>query len=418
MTLPQPEILNTLVGRVFRYEDITLGDQPRGYLVRYHGQLLLDSAEAYDQLADALRPYEVTPLFRLEDGRQTIVLVQGVTHPKPGRIRTNLIMFALTVVSVLFVGALSSYQGPVPSDAFGQIVTLLLHLWVGWPFAVSLLAILLSHEFGHYFAGRYHKTAVSLPYFLPMPLPPLGTMGAFIQMKERPKNTRILFDIGIAGPLSGLAVAIPVLILGLALSKFWVIQNTVYTKTAGQPDVCANTASLGQTYTCPGEDSMEGNSPLYLALKYLVKGRLLPSPTHYDISPLAYWLRYVFTGHPIPIGGVDVMLHPVALAGWAGLLVTFLNLIPAGQLDGGHVLYAVFGRRVNRILPVILVVTVLLGFFWSGWWLWAFIIFFLGRAHAEPLDQITPLDPRRKVVALLMLVVFLLVLTPVPWSVF
>jgi membrane-associated protease RseP (regulator of RpoE activity) len=418
MSFPQPEILNPLVGRVFRYDDVTLGDQQRGYLVRYHGELLLDSAEAYDRLADALRPYEITPLFRVEDGRQTIVLIQGISHPKPGRIRINIILFILTVVSVLFVGSLSSYQGPVPNDALGQITTLLLHLWVGWPFAASLLGILLAHEFGHYFAGRYHKTAVSLPYFLPMPVPPLGTMGAFIQMKERPKNTRILFDIGVAGPLAGLVVAIPVLILGLALSKVGPVKDSSYVKTAGQPDACANTAGPGQSYSCPGDDFMEGNSPLYLALKYLVKGRPLPTPTRYDIAPVAYWLRYMFTGHPIPLGGLDVNLHPVALAGWAGLLVTFLNLIPAGQLDGGHVLYSIFGARVNRILPVILVITALLGFFWAGWWLWTFLIFVLGRAHAEPLDQITPLDPRRKAVALLMLLIFLLVLTPVPFTVF
>ena len=418
MSLPQTEILNTLVGRVFHYEDVTLGDQQRGYLVRYHGQLLLDSAEAYDQLAEALRAYEITPLFRVEDGRQTVILVQGINRPTPGRLRTNLIMFGLTVLSVLFVGSLSSYSGPLPSDPLGQVLAVLANLWTGWPFAVSLLSILLAHEFGHYFAGRYHKTAVSLPYFLPLPFPPLGTLGAFIQMKERPKNTRILFDIGIAGPLAGLVVAIPVLFLGLLLSKVEPIQPATFVKSASQADVCANTVSLGQTYTCAGDNSMEGNSVLYLALKFLVKGQLLPAPTRYNVPPLLYWLRYVFTGAPIPIGGLDVMLHPVALAGWAGLLVTFMNLIPAGQLDGGHVIYSVFGRRVSRILPIILVVTALMGFFWPGWWLWAVIIFFLGRGHAEPLDQITALDPRRRAVAVLMLVIFLLVLTPVPWSVF
>ena len=108
------------------------------------------------------------------------------------------------------------------------------------------------------------------------------------------------------------------------------------------------------------------------------------------------------------------MINQVAWAAWAGLLVTFLNLIPAGQLDGGHVIFTVFGRRVNLILPVILVVTVVLGFFWSGWWLWAFLIFLLGRSHAEPLDQITQLDSSRKTLAVLMLVIFLLVLMPVP----
>jgi membrane-associated protease RseP (regulator of RpoE activity) len=153
-------------------------------------------------------------------------------------------------------------------------------------------------------------------------------------------------------------------------------------------------------------------------LKYITKGQILPAPPSYSGSPLLYWVRYFFTGHPFPIGGKDVMIHPVALAGWAGLLVTFLNLIPAGQLDGGHVLFSVFGKRVNLIWPVILVATILLGFFWTGWWLWTAIIFFLGRSHAEPLDEITQLDARRKALAVLMLVIFLLVLTPVPLTVF
>jgi len=130
---------------------------------------------------------------------------------------------------------------------------------------------------------------------------------------------------------------------------------------------------------------------------------------------LYHWITYFFVGRPSPVGSTDVFISPVAWAGWVGLLVTFLNLVPAGQLDGGHVIYAVFGKRVNRIVPIILVFMVLLGFFWSGWWLWAFLIFFLGRSHAEPLDQITRLDSRRKALAVLMLVIFLLVLTPVPF---
>ncbi len=153
-------------------------------------------------------------------------------------------------------------------------------------------------------------------------------------------------------------------------------------------------------------------------MKYLLTGKLLPAPASYGSSPLLYWIRYFFTGTPNPIGGLDVNLHPVALAGWAGLLVTFLNLIPAGQLDGGHVLFAVFGKRINVILPVLLVATILLGFFWPGWWLWAFIILLVGRGHAETLDQITSLDQRRKALAVIMLVIFLLVLTPVPFTVF
>ena len=418
MTLPDSEVLTSIVSRLFRVDEVTHSDPKQGYFLRYRGELLRDSVEAYDQLAEALRPYDITPLFRTEDGRQTVLLVRGTIHPKPGRAWINLLLFALTVLSVLFAGAIYSYVGPLPNDTLGQIWTLVTHLWVGWPFAVSLLAILLAHEFGHYFVGRARGAAVSLPYFIPFPISFLGTMGAFIQLKSLPKNKRALFDLAVAGPLAGLVVAIPVLILGLALSPVETTRNTFYTKTANNLDVCPNTANIGDTYSCPDDNFLEGNSILYLGLKYLVKGELLPSPPHSTLPPLLYWVRYFFTGSPIPVGGKDVMTGPVAMAGWAGLLVTFLNLIPAGQLDGGHVIFTVFGKRVNLIVPVILAVTVLLGFFWSGWWLWAFLIFVLGRSHAEPLDQITQLDSSRKALAVLMLVIFLLVLTPVPFVTF
>ena len=115
---------------------------------------------------------------------------------------------------------------------------------------------------------------------------------------------------------------------------------------------------------------------------------------------------------------MDVLLHPIAWAGWAGLLVTALNLIPAGQLDGGHILYVLLGRKVRAVLPVVMVVLIILGLVWPGWWLWAFLIFFLGRVHAEPLDQITQLDQNRIALALVGLIVFILVFTPIPLSLF
>jgi membrane-associated protease RseP (regulator of RpoE activity) len=427
MTLPEPEIFSSIVAQVFRIEEVTLGDPiPRpgtdastlGYFLRYRGELQGDSIEAYDRLAAALLPYDITPLFRLQDGRQTILLMRGTIHPRPGRIWINILLFVLTLLSVLYAGAMYSYQGSLPEDAVGQIWTLVTHLWVGWPFALSLLSILLAHEFGHYFVGRARGAAVSLPFFIPLPVSMLGTMGAFIQLKQLPKNKRALFDLGVAGPLAGLVVALPVLILGLTFSSVGPTLNTSYTKTVNTKDVCSNSVRVGDSYTCPDDNLLEGNSLLYLGLKYFVKGELLPSPEYYDIPPLLYWIRYLFTGHPIPLGGRDVLLHPVAWAGWAGLLVTFLNLIPAGQLDGGHVLYALFDQHVRKVYPFILAATLLLGFFWSGWWFWAFIIYIFGRSHAEPLDQITQLDTRRKILAVLVLVIFVLVLTPVPYVIF
>jgi membrane-associated protease RseP (regulator of RpoE activity) len=150
--------------------------------------------------------------------------------------------------------------------------------------------------------------------------------------------------------------------------------------------------------------------------KLVVFGRLLPAPaTTLGLSPVMYWISYFFTGRPFPYGGMDVNLGPVAWAGWAGLLVTAMNLIPAGQLDGGHMLYVLVGRKTAGLIrPFILVALVLLGLVWSGWWLWAVLIFFLGRIYAEPMDQITTLDNRRKVLAVIALILFLLTFAPVP----
>ncbi len=382
-----------LVAQVMKIEEVTIGDEAKqGYIARYRGQIYGDSAMAYDQLAEQLRLSKVTPLFRKDREQHYVLLVTSLPAPNRSNPYINLAMFGLTVFSVFLVGAAYVYQGPVSSfsDLYLRSIQTLPQ---GWPFAVSLLAILLAHEFGHYLAGRYHGVHVTLPYFLPLPLPTsFGTLGAFIQLKEAPKNRRILMDIGIAGPLAGLVVAIPVLFIGLSLSK------------------------VSPINLLPGQGvQLEGNSVLYLFMKYVVFGRLLPEPSSYGNLPaVLYWFRYFFTGQPFPIGGLDVMLHPVAWAGWAGLLVTALNLIPAGQLDGGHLLYVLLGRRAAALLPVILIGMVGLGLIWPGWWLWAFLIFLFGRFHAEPLDQITPLDPGRKALAVLGLVVFILVFTPVP----
>ncbi len=374
-----------IVGRYLNIKDLTWGDAKKGYLIRYGGALTQeDTAAAYDALAEALRPLDVTPLFRLEKEQHVVLLVKGVIQTRPSKVWVNVLMFLLTAASVLFTGAMVSYTQPTISNVWQFILS-------GVPFAVSLLAILLAHEFGHYLAARFHNTQVTLPYFIPFPFGLLGTMGAFIQIKEPPKNKRILLDIGIAGPLAGLVVAIPVLLIGLSLSKVGPIP-------AGPP--------LG----------LEGNSILYLFAKFLVTGELLPAPASYgSVSPFLYWLRYFFTSTPLPYGGHDIFMHPVAFAGWAGLLVTALNLIPAGQLDGGHILFVLFGKRAIRLVPFILVFLGLLGFIWSGWWLWMAIIFLIGRVYLEPLDEITPLDPTRKMVAVLGLILFFLLLSPVPF---
>jgi membrane-associated protease RseP (regulator of RpoE activity) len=387
------DILTPIVSRYLKISDVTWADPKKGYLVRYRGRFYTeDTATIYDKLQTDLKSLDITPLFRLENEQHAVILMQGVVKPKPSNVWVNVLLFVLTLFSVMLTGAIFSYDGPASGDQGQMILNLIKNIDNGIPFAASLLAILLAHEFGHYLAGRYHHTAVTLPYFLPFPLSYFGTMGAFIRLKEPPKNRRVLLDIGIAGPLAGLIVAIPIVLIGLYLSP---VQQIPYSLPAGQ--------------------GFEGNSVLYLILKYVVHGEWLPQPVTYaGIHPVLYWIRYIFTGLPLPRGGLDVSLHPIAWAGWAGLLVTALNLIPAGQLDGGHVLYVLFGKHAGRLLPFILIILVLLGVVWNGWWLWALLIFLLGRFYAEPLDQITPLDNNRKAVAILGLVIFLLVFTPVP----
>ena len=390
---PNFDLINHIISSVFQIEDITYGSAKQKFMVRYHGRFFNnDTQSAYETLDKQLKPMGITPLFRWDGLRQAVVLIPGVTAPARHRPVINLILFILTLISVLVTGALYGVEEAIPTNLLGWVS---MFLQRGWPFAVSLIAILTAHEFGHYFAGRHHGLNVSLPYFIPFPLSPFGTMGAFINMKDIPRNRKVLLDIGIAGPLSGLVVAIPVLLLGLSLSTISTL-----------PEQAAGGLSL----------QLEGNSILYLLSKFVIFGQLLPSPASYEgLNPLLYWIKYFFSGQPLPLGGVDVMLHPVAWAGWAGLLVTGLNLIPAGQLDGGHILFVLFGEKRARILyPIILITLVALGFFWNGWWLWAVIIFLLGRFYAEPLDMITELDMRRKILGGLAMIVFILTFIPVP----
>lgn len=379
-------IYTSHVGRVLRIEDVTIGSGKDPYMVRYRGQLVSDSEEAYDQLSESLRPLGVTPLFRWDKDRHMVLILNGRINPTPSNPWINLLLFVLTVLSVLYTGASYELQGGTPKSILEFLVT-------GIPYTVSLLGILLAHEFGHYLAARFHKLSVTLPYFIPLPfIGILGTMGAAIRLKEPPKNKRVLLDVGIAGPLAGLAVAIPVTLYGLS-------QSPVHALPAD--------ASQGLI--------LEGNSILYLLMKFTVFGKLLPEPLSYGaMGAVGHWFSFFFTGRPLPWGGQDVLLNSVAWAGWAGLLVTALNLIPAGQLDGGHVMYVLFGQRTRALWPFILVALAVLGVFWSGWWLWAILIFFMGRVYAEPMDQITPLDPKRRLVAIIGLLIFILVFMPVP----
>lgn len=384
-----------LVKRVFNIYSVTSGGAREGFRFRFTGRLFTEDSEgAYDQLTDALAPMGLMPLFREDEDQQVILLVDRRPEPKLGKPWVNILLFVLTLLSVMFTGAQFSDIDPA-TFSLASIGDIFLFILQGWPFAVSLLGILLAHELGHYLVGRSRGEKVTLPYFIPFPFSAFGTMGAFISMKEIPRNKKHLLDIGIAGPLIGLLVTIPVLMIGLSLSTVGPIET-----------------EIPQGYVI----FMEGNSIFYLLAKYVTFGELLPQPVTYgDMSPVLYWARYLLTGRPLPLGGLDVHIHPVAWAGWAGLFVTAINLIPAGQLDGGHILYVLFGKeKARRAFPFVLGALILLGLSWQGWWLWAALIFMFGRRYAEPLDQITKVDQKRKWLGVLALVIFILIFIPVP----
>ncbi len=342
---------------------VFLGSPPprpgeHGQGVQLRGRLLLPAEQAYERLAQRFAPLGFTPLLRREDespARQVILALPGQLRRANQRLGVAGLLFALTLLSCLFAGA-QMVEGLTAVNT---------NLLDGLPYAAALLGILGAHEMGHYLTGRRFGAATSLPYFLPMPLG-FGTFGAVISMAAPPRNRRHLLLIAAAGPLAGLAVAIPVLLIGLSLSR-----------VAPLP--------------AAGPYMMEGNSLLYAALKFAVFGELLPA------------------------GGRDVMIHPVAFAGWAGILVTGLNLLPAGQLDGGHIVYALLGERwAQRVLWGVLALLAVLAFFWQGWLLWLFLIFIFGRMRVAPLDDVTALTGGQRVLAVAMMAIFLLVFTPIP----
>ncbi len=273
-------------------------------------------------------------------------------------------LFIATIFTTLWAGAYQPYylgkRGPI--DFLLDSPEL---LWSGIPFAATLLIILVTHECGHYVLSRIHRVPASLPLFIPGPPYFIGTFGAIIRLRGPIVNRRALFDIGVAGPLAGFVVAVVALVIGLNLS-------TVVDRTA------TSGLQLGE--------------PLLLQfIAWLVVGPLPPQ--------------------------ADIVLHPIAFAAWFGLFVTSLNLIPIGQLDGGHVAYALWGSRQRTIAFAMVPLLIVLGFVgWPGWWLWAFMAGLWGLGHPPVLDPYEPLGRRRIVVGWIALAVFVLTFAPIPFS--
>jgi membrane-associated protease RseP (regulator of RpoE activity) len=272
-----------------------------------------------------------------------------------------IVLFLLTVFTTLWAGAYQTYNGPVRGP-----LNFLLNspemLWRGIPFAGALLFILTTHELGHYLLSKVHRVPASLPLFIPGPPHFIGTFGAIIRMRGPILSRRALFDIGIAGPLAGFAVAVVALIVGLNLST-----------------VVDRTATFG----------LQLGEPLLLQfMSWLVIGPLPPES--------------------------DVVLHPIGFAAWFGLFVTSLNLI---QLDGGHVAYALWGRRQRTLALAFLPILLVLGFVgWPGWFLWAFMAGLWGLGHPPVMDPDVPLGRSRTIVGWIGLAVFVVTFAPVPFS--
>lgn len=385
-----------VIGNDLDIESIQLPRDPRREPLILRGLLKRPSVEVFGRWLADFNRRGYTPMLRPDDqagrpgngGNAVVVeVMRGVVQPTKSRVWINVLLFVLTVISTLFVGALYGELSIDPSiadeDVLWHILTTPALLFSGWPFAATLLGILTAHEFGHYFAARYHKVAVTLPYFIPMPLA-FGTMGAFIRLKEPVPDRRKLFDIGVAGPLAGLVLAVPLLFIGLSSSPVQVPPST-----AGAV--------------------LEGNSLLYYYAKLAIFGQVLPDP----------------------VTGLDVIMNRVTFAAWIGLLVTALNLLPLGQLDGGHTVFALFGRRarvfnwltmggmlllgIAGLAPLQATFPALLNVGWTGWFMWLVLINVLGGPfHPPALDDVTELDARRRWLGYFVIVIFLFIFVPVP----
>lgn len=330
--------------------------QLRGLTVVFGGDLLVSPSRALDLLEGRFRPYGYTPFLREEGGGAWVQALPLAEVTEAGNPVVNLLLFLATCASTVWAGsgALNPFADP------GRLLA-------GVPFAVTLLSILGTHEFGHYFTARSYGASVSLPYFIPAPPPFIfGTLGAIIKMRSPARDRNSLFDIAVAGPLAGLVVAIPALLVGLSWSRVVTVP--------------------------PGFGGLVfGDSLLMRFLVYLTFG-------------------------PLP-ADADVLIHPVGLAGWVGLFVTALNLFPVGQLDGGRIAYALFGVHHRKVSLATFLALLVLGAVTQSmnWIVWAGLLFFLiGFHHSPPLNDITPLSAGRRLLGFGCLVLLVLLIPPVP----
>ena len=328
------------------------------------GELLRGPDEAHETLRRRLEGTGTTALLQEDPaGRPLLVFLPApAARPDqegPGR-WLNLVLFALTLVTTTWAGALHAGVNLMENPA---------RFAVGLPYSLTLVLILGAHELGHYAAARYHRMRVTLPYFIPVPFG-LGTFGAFIQLKSPAATRRAPFDVGVAGPLAGLVIAVPALWVGLR-----------YSTVVAPAEAAAGMHGAGA-----------GSSFLFALTAKLALGDAVAEGHH-------------------------LLLHPLAFAGWLGLLVTALNLLPVGQLDGGHMADAMLGRRLSASVGTAAMASlVVLGLFvWSGLLTWALVVYLVaGEKGVPPLNDLTRLGRGRLAVGAFAFVLLFLILAPVP----
>ena len=314
-----------------------------------------------DQTIKDIKAYfsqtEYTPLFDYDD--KSHIIKYGIFKKTVDKQKywLNILLFFATLLSTIFAGSLNSGGNPFKNFT---------DLWLGIPFSFSIMAILTCHELGHYFVSRKAGMITTLPYFIPVPFHFIGTFGAVIRMKSIVPDRRSLLKVGMAGPLAGFLVALPITIIGISLSEFRPAPETV-------------------------EFLKLGDSLLFWGLAKIL---------HPSIPP----------GH-------DLFLHPIAFAGWLGFLVTSMNLIPIGQLDGGHISYSIFFKKRKFMYIPIFAGMIALGLLWPGWIFWALLAFFFARKNAVIQDAITPLTRQEKILAIMPLIVLILTFTPQPFTI-
>ncbi len=308
----------------------------------------------FDRLRTELVPRDIIPMVRRENGEYVIIVVRR-PHRRYRSIVLNVVLLIATVFSTIFVG-MGYYMGYYGETSF-------LNAFIGGFifFSAPLLLILGSHEMGHYFMAKKYKVAASLPFFIPAPTM-LGTLGAFISLRDPIPNRKALLDIGIAGPIVGFLVAIPVTIIGL------------YLGSVSPPNVTPEQYNSYILFNVP--------------IIYELLNSLIPAPPY---------------------------MHPVAVAGWVGFVVTAINLFPIGQLDGGHVARAIFGKHARYISYVFGALLIIMGIMlYPGWAIFGVIVFVLGLRHPPPLDDITPLDKKHFCVGVFAFLLLAVTFVPVP----